>query len=94
MNSAKEQVLRHRQQLSKKVCFSDSDFQKAQPPTPKSDKPSGNWGGSIICVEVARKDDQVAVRDSKNPRRKPLVFSNEEWKAFLIGAKDGQFDVD
>ena len=46
-----------------------------------------------ICVEVARRDGVVAVRDSKNPSITPLMFSNPEWEAFVGGVKKGQFDV-
>lgn len=48
------------------------------------------------CVEVARTDDgRVAVRDSKQNGRKGqafLIFSPDEWTAFLEGAKAGEFD--
>ena len=93
MSSQRHQVQRHLKQLSQKVHFEDSDFHKVQPLVAQRDPPSGKWGGVVICVEVARKGGQVAVRDSKNTRAKFLRFSNEEWKAFLVGAKAGQFDV-
>lgn len=44
------------------------------------------------CVEVAFKDDMVAVRDSKNPGHPPLCFSKEEWKMFVAGVKNKEFD--
>lgn len=92
MNS-EQQVKCHLDQLSKRVCFLDSDFHKVQPLTNDGGPQSGNWGGWQICVEVARKNEQVAIRDSKNPKKGHLLFSNEEWKAFIVGAKAGQFDV-
>ena len=45
------------------------------------------------CVEVAIGDDFVAVRDSKDPEESILQFSHDEWKAFLNGVKDGEFDI-
>lgn len=48
---------------------------------------------SKLCVQIARKDGVVAVKDSKNPTAKPLMFSNQEWTAFINGAKQGLFDV-
>lgn len=48
---------------------------------------------SKLCVQVARKNGVVAVKDSKNPTTKPLMFSNQEWTAFINGAKQGLFDV-
>lgn len=93
MNKQKEQVLRHLRQMKQKVVFKDSDFHKVQPLSNAGDPPSGKWAGHPVCVEVAHKNGQVAVRDSKNPQQEFLRFSNEEWKAFLVGAKAGQFDV-
>lgn len=46
------------------------------------------------CVEVAFVDGAVAVRDSKQPDGPVLVFTPEEWDAFVDGAKDGEFDLD
>ena len=51
---------------------------------------SGGQGGN--CVEVADLPDGVAVRDSKNPGGSPLLFTLAEWRAFIGGAKDGEFD--
>jgi hypothetical protein len=44
------------------------------------------------CVEVASVEDQVALRDSKNPNGPVLVFTAYEWAAFLSGVRDGEFD--
>jgi hypothetical protein len=45
------------------------------------------------CVEVAFLDKgNVGVRDSKNPTGPALVFTPGEWRAFVAGAKDGEFD--
>ena len=49
---------------------------------------SGNNG----CVEVAHSDDQIAVRDSKDPSGPMLLFTRREWQAFLAGVRDGEFD--
>ena len=45
------------------------------------------------CVEVAFVADVIAVRDSKNPTGPVLVFTSDEWDAFVGGAKDGEFDL-
>ena len=46
------------------------------------------------CVEVADNlPGTVAVRDSKNPTGPVLTFTPEEWRAFIGGAKDGEFDL-
>ena len=52
---------------------------------------SGPQGGN--CVEVADlPNDEIAVRDSKDPDGPALVFTLAEWQAFIGGAKDGEFD--
>jgi hypothetical protein len=45
---------------------------------------------SGTCVEVAKGDKEVFVRDSKNPDV-VLTFSPQEWDAFLDAAGKGEF---
>jgi hypothetical protein len=57
------------------------------------------------CVEVivtgdtsgaAHKAGQpklYVMRDSKNPDGDKLYFTEAEWEAFVLGVKDGEFDV-
>lgn len=46
------------------------------------------------CVEVRRpRSDRVEVRDSKDQDGPILGFTGQEWKAFLAGVKDGEFDL-
>ena len=46
------------------------------------------------CVEVAHlPGGGVAVRDSKDRVKAPHVYTGPEWEAFLIGAKNGEFDL-
>ena len=46
--------------------------------------------GNTTCVEVAKGDDGVFVRDSKNPDV-VLTFSPQEWDTFLDAAAKGEF---
>ena len=46
------------------------------------------------CVEVAFVSGAIAVRDSKDPGGAALIFTPDEWDAFVGGAKDGEFDLD
>jgi len=55
----------------------------------KSTRSSGNGN----CVEVAVVDDAVGVRDTKDRSGPVLVFTASEWRAFIAGAKDGEFDL-
>ena len=52
---------------------------------------SGSNGGQ--CVEVASNiPGIIAVRDSKDRGGPALAFTPAEWRAFLSGVKDGEFD--
>ncbi|MFD8035528.1 DUF397 domain-containing protein [Streptomyces sp. NPDC002387] len=51
---------------------------------------SNRWDKT--CVEVADLGDgAVAVRDSQNRELPPLRFTAEEWAAFQLGVRDGEF---
>jgi hypothetical protein len=51
---------------------------------------SAPTGGN--CVEVAfLPDGQVAVRNSRQPTGPALVFTAQEWAAFVGGAGAGEF---
>jgi|HubBroStandDraft_1064217.scaffolds.fasta_scaffold06540_5 hypothetical protein len=55
----------------------------------KSTRSGGNGGN---CVEVASlAGGMIAVRDSKDPNGPALVFTADEWRAFLSGARAGDF---
>jgi len=56
----------------------------------KSTRSDSNGGQ---CVEVAKTDTGMAVRDSKNPTGSVLFFTPAEWDAFVGGVKDGEFDL-
>jgi Domain of unknown function (DUF397) len=46
------------------------------------------------CVEVAHlPGGGVAVRDTKDRSKAPHVYTRPEWEAFLVGAKNGEFDL-
>lgn len=44
------------------------------------------------CVEVAKRTDEVAIRNSAVPDAQ-LTFARSEWAAFLSGVRAGQFDL-
>lgn len=44
------------------------------------------------CVEIARTAGKIAIRDSKDPDGPILVYTPAEFKAFLSGAQNGEFD--
>jgi hypothetical protein len=45
------------------------------------------------CVEIAIGDDAIRVRHSQDPKGAVLSFTHAEWRAFLTGARNGEFDV-
>lgn len=53
----------------------------------KSSYSSGNGQ----CVEVATVRGATAIRDSKNPGGPALVFTAEEWAAFVGGVAAGEY---
>ncbi|MBY8863322.1 DUF397 domain-containing protein [Nocardia sp. CA2R105] len=54
---------------------------------------SSRSGGSKNCVEVAfLPKSLVGVRDSKEPSGPALVFTSDEWSAFVDSAFRGKFD--
>jgi len=63
----------------------------------RTDQVSTAWrkssaSGNGDCVEVAFNDGHVLVRDSKDPHSPALSFTRSEWRAFLTGVRDGEFD--
>lgn len=68
------------------LSFRDEDFK-----TPTSGKNTRCHG--VHCVSVAVKAGGVGVRDTKDSTKTTLVFTRDEWAAFLDGAKNGEFDL-
>ena len=52
----------------------------------KCDNSSGN------CVEVADVGGATAIRDSKNTDGPVLVYTRNEWNAFVDGVKNNEFN--
>lgn len=50
---------------------------------------SGNGG----CVEVKVGDEQVSLRDSKDPLGPVLNFTWHEWDVFLRGVDNAEFNL-
>lgn len=55
---------------------------------------SSRSGGSGQCVEVATNlPGIVAVRHSRRPDAEVIIYTDEEWAAFVGGVRDGEFDL-
>ncbi|MEV0270027.1 DUF397 domain-containing protein [Hamadaea sp. NPDC050747] len=70
-------------QISTDPMLADAVWRKSARSSPSGDN----------CVEVAFVPAGVAVRDSKNPGGGALLFTEQEWAAFVAGTKDGEFDL-
>jgi len=62
----------------------DEDFMKSSQSTAQP---------LLWCVAVAVTPRGVAVRDTKDSRKKTLFFTRNEWKAFIKGVKKSEFEV-
>ncbi|MEU8250553.1 DUF397 domain-containing protein [Nonomuraea sp. NPDC048916] len=50
-------------------------------------------GDSGDCIEVAPlPGGHVGIRDTEHPEQAPYVVRESVWKAFVEGAKSGEFD--
>lgn len=67
-----------------KKTFKDSEFRKSS---------YTGLGGNWACVSVAMRKDAIAVRNTRDKKKTTLVYTPEEWKAFIKGVKDGEFDM-
>lgn len=56
-------------------------------------KKSSRSSANGQCVEWADLGGAVAVRDSKHPTGPALIFTPDEWRAFVGGVKDGEADI-
>lgn len=73
--------------MKKRFAFKtvDSDFKKSSYTHP---------GGIInYCVEVAITPAGVAVRNSNDPTKRTAHFTREEWKRFVQGVHNNEFEV-
>lgn len=43
-------------------------------------------------LEIAFVADHIAMRNSTQPDGPILIFTPAEWEAFVLGARDGEFD--
>jgi Domain of unknown function (DUF397) len=61
------------------------------PPSPPLVWQRARLCGNGECIEVARDRDEIVIRDSKNPALQ-LRYNRQEWRAFILGVKSGDFD--
>lgn len=63
-----------------------------------TDFPNVSWKkssfsqGNSNCVQIARIDSSIIVGDTKDQQGVVLSFTQQEWKAFVAGVKNGEFE--
>ncbi|MDX6312489.1 MAG: hypothetical protein QOF84_3717 [Streptomyces sp.] len=65
-------------------------------PKPELDLTNADWlssGRGIGDVQVAFVEGFTAMRDRRDPDGPALIFTPAEWRAFVLGARDGEFDL-
>ncbi|MCF6524413.1 DUF397 domain-containing protein [Streptomyces sp. JJ36] len=44
-------------------------------------------------VEIAFVEGFIAMRNARDPEVPAVIFSPSEWRAFVLGAREGRFDL-
>lgn len=52
---------------------------------------SGSQGAGD--VQIAFVEGFIAMRNGRRPEAPSLIFSPAEWRAFVLNARDGEFDL-
>ncbi|MFE6055835.1 DUF397 domain-containing protein [Kitasatospora sp. NPDC056446] len=79
----------------------DTETGGAQPELAPSGKPKVDFtGAEWLCssqgvgdVQIAFVDGYIGMRDGRQEDGPILVFTPAEWRAFVLGARDGEFDL-
>lgn len=71
---------------SKKIVLNDSVRESLSWLKARSSTANGH------CLEVAAAVGNIAIRDSKDPDGPILIYTPPEFRAFLDGARNGEFD--
>ncbi|WP_413230084.1 DUF397 domain-containing protein [Kitasatospora herbaricolor] len=68
----------------------------ANGPKPRLNLAGAVWQSSsqgVGDVQIAFVDGYIAMRDGRQQDGPVLVFTPGEWRAFVLGARDGEFDL-
>ncbi|WP_441248713.1 DUF397 domain-containing protein [Kitasatospora sp. McL0602] len=63
---------------------------------PELDLTGADWLSSshgVGDVQIAFVEGFIAMRDARRPEGPVLVFTPGEWRDFVLGARDGEFDL-
>ncbi|MBL1089285.1 DUF397 domain-containing protein [Streptomyces sp. NPDC001739] len=65
-------------------------------PRPDLDLDQAEWQSSsqgVGDVQIAFVEGYIAMRNRRSPEIPALIFSPAEWRAFVLDARDGEFDL-
>ncbi|MFD4139392.1 DUF397 domain-containing protein [Streptomyces sp. NPDC058572] len=63
---------------------------------PELDLSRADWQSSsqgMGDVQIAFVEGFIAMRNGRRPENPSLIFSPAEWRAFVLNARDGEFDL-
>jgi len=63
---------------------------------PDLDLTGAQWQSSsqgVGDVEIAFVEGFIAMRHGRRPEGPALIFTPAEWRAFVLGAREGEFDL-
>jgi Domain of unknown function (DUF397) len=101
-NIADQTVLRELSSESPQISYNgenmDTPHKVGKITLSESDRQSLAWlkahssTANGACLEIAAAVGNIAIRDSKDPDGPILVYTPSEFRAFLDGARNGEFD--
>lgn len=65
-------------------------------PRPDLDLTQAEWQSStqgVGDVQIAFVEGYIAMRNRRSPEIPAVIFSPAEWRAFVVDARDGEFDL-
>ncbi|MFH8619519.1 DUF397 domain-containing protein [Streptomyces sp. NPDC017979] len=68
-----------------------SGWDKPELDLSRADWRSGSHGAGD--VQIAFVEGFIAMRNGGRPGSPPLIFTPAEWRAFVLNARDGEFDL-
>ncbi|MEU9117853.1 DUF397 domain-containing protein [Streptomyces sp. NPDC048483] len=64
--------------------------------TPELDLTHAEWQSSsqgVGDVQIAFVEGYIAMRNGRHPEIPAVIFTPAEWRAFVLGAREGEFDL-
>ncbi|MGW5120008.1 DUF397 domain-containing protein [Streptomyces noursei] len=79
------------------MADSITDQRLAGGPRPALDLSHADWQTSTRGVrgdvQIAFVEGYVAMRNGRSPEIPALIFTPAEWRGFVLGAREGEFDL-